>query len=177
MKQFLILLFFLPVVCLAQPSDPSLTTPEHSLSAATAWQVIARPTVRNPLNAFYRFTFNDGRYFLELKLSAGGVPFVVARNAVLELETEHGAIVTVYNSTYRHSCKGCGSRHAESNIEGVTLNFPISVAAIHTLCDDYLAHLRLHLADSQLGSKVTLLRSEQFRDELSAFFADCKLHQ
>jgi hypothetical protein len=84
---------------------------------------MARPTLRNPLNLFYRFTSCNGTPMLELKLSAGGVPFVVAKNAPLELNLENGNTITLINEYYAHSAKGCGSRVAEANIQGVTLQF------------------------------------------------------
>jgi len=150
-------------------SGKHIDADEHSATNTTSWVSLVRPTVRNPLNAFYRFLYNNGEYKLELKISAGGVPFTVAQNAKLELVLENGEELFLYNEHYQHSCKGCGSRSAEANIPGVTLSFPARKKDIDAMCDNYLGHIRLYLADCVLGSSLTLRRTETFRQELEAF--------
>ncbi len=165
--------FFLFILCLGpyksyciRPNTVSSNSHKHIV---TDWQALARPTVHNPVNAFYRFSYIDGNYQFELKISSGGVPFVVAKYALLELTLENSDIISLYNENYERSCKGCGSRSIEENIQGVALTFPMDKDVVETLKGSFLSHIRLHLADNVLGSPINLRRSETFMEELEDF--------
>ncbi len=135
----------------------------------TRWQTLLRPTFHDPVNAFYRFSYDDNGYRFELKISAADAPFVVAKYARLELQPEEGATVTLQNEEYQSACRGCGSRSANADILGVTLTFRMSEEDVKDLCSSFLHHVRLHLADNDLGGTLTLKRSEIFREELVHF--------
>lgn len=133
------------------------------------WTTMVRPTFSNPLTAYYRFVHEDGTSRLEMKISAGGVSFIVTQGANLELEMENGDVVTLANKKWQRSCKGCGSRGANADIPGVTLQFEASRQDIETLAKCHLAHVRLHLPENVLGGHLTLNRTEMFMDEVSHF--------
>lgn len=133
------------------------------------WQNLSRPTIRNPFCSFYRFGFHNGNYFLDLKASVGGVKFIVARNALLEIEMECGDMVTLFNTKYEKSCRGCGAVWNESDVHGVTLRFPMTASDLEILAHDYPAHIRLHLPDNTAGSYFTVRRTELFRGEVDRF--------
>lgn len=165
---FRLLLFFfitLPHSSTAQPSG--VVAPSRTY--CTSWQSLQRPTFRNPLNTFYRFRNDEGEYKLELKVSAGGMHFVVAKNAQLELITETGSEIALYNEQYERTCKGCGSIAHDADIPGVTISFPVSRDGILLLTNDYITHVRLYLANVTLGSKITLMRCETFKETLQEF--------
>lgn len=75
----------------------------------TTWQSLQRSTICNPLNTFYRFRYENGEYKLELKISVGDMQFVVAKNTQLEIITETGSEIALYNEQYERTSKGCGS--------------------------------------------------------------------
>jgi hypothetical protein len=172
MRKLLTFCLLLPFFCAAQSNNEVISNdsqPNQASVHCSSWQALNRPTLRNPLCTFYRFLYNDGAWKIELKVSAGGQPFVVAKNAPLELETEEGEIISLYNEHYQVACSGCGSRTEEASRLGVTLSFPIEKKSIDLLCDSYLGHFRLYLADFMLGSDVSLNRCETFREELTHF--------
>lgn len=141
----------------------------NSSDIFTPWQNLVRPTIRNPFCAFYRFIHSNGNDTLELKVSSGGVPFIMARNGKLLLELENDNVVTLYNNQYEKSCRGCGAVWKESDVHGATLRFPISTKDIDALCESYLGHIRLYMPDYTLGSLLTIRRTEAFRAEVEEF--------
>ncbi|MBL7692989.1 MAG: hypothetical protein JNM41_15450 [Flavipsychrobacter sp.] len=135
----------------------------------TDWQNLSRPSIKNHFCSFYRFGFSAGAYFLDLKVSVGGVKFIVARNALLEIEMECGDTVKLYNTRYEKSCRGCGAVWKESDVHGVTLRFPMTADDLAVLAHDYPGHIRLHLPDNVAGSNFTIRRTELFRGEVDRF--------
>ncbi len=135
----------------------------------TDWQNLSRPSVKNHFCSFYRFGFSAGAYFLDLKVSVGGIKFIVARNALLEIEMECGDTVKLYNTKYEKSCRGCGAVWKESDVHGVTVRFPMTADDLAVLGHDYPGHIRLHLPDNVAGSHFTIRRTELFRDEVDRF--------
>lgn len=153
-------------------AQPVAAISEHTTYPAaitTPWQNLVRPTVRNPFCAFYRFIHNNRNDTLELKVSSGGVPFIVARNAKLLLELENDNTVTLYNEKYEKSCRGCGAVWKESDVYGATLRFALTDKDIEALCDSYLGHITLFMPDYILGSLLTIRRTEAFRAEVDEF--------
>lgn len=162
----------LTAVSYAQPATHSDS--EWLSYYATNWQPLLRPTLRNPVNVFYRFTIKNGVDKLELKVSLSGEQFLVARNAPLELEVGGmycgNDVVTLYNEEYRKSCRGCGSRVKGGDMEGVTLYFPIDKEAMKKLDGKYIYHLRLKTGeDLWVGGCPKDARSELFRDIVTQY--------
>ncbi|MBE2290395.1 MAG: hypothetical protein IAE95_12625 [Chitinophagaceae bacterium] len=135
----------------------------------TDWQNLSRPSVKNHFCCFYRFGFSGGEYFLDLKVSVGGVKFIVAKNAMLEIEMECGDTVKLYNTKYEKSCRGCGAIWKESDVHGVTLRFPMTADDLRKLAHDYPGHVRLHLPENVVGSYFTIRRTELFKGEVDRF--------
>jgi hypothetical protein len=145
------------------------TTNEGRDTIYSDWQNLSRPSVKNHFCSFYRFGFSSGAYFLDLKVSVGGVKFIVARNAMLEIEMECGDTVQLFNTKYEKSCRGCGAVWKESDVHGVTLRFPMTSDDLAVLAHDYPGHIRLHLPDNVAGSYFTIRRTELFRGEVDRF--------
>ncbi len=185
-KTTVLYLALLGSVVVAQPvfgiNDPKLRANSSNLNEAgginevsdtifSDWQNLSRPSIKNHFCSFYRFGFSGGQYFLDLKVSVGGVKFIVARNAMLEIEMECGDTVKLFNTKYEKSCRGCGAVWKESDVHGVTLRFPMTVDDLHTLAHDYPGHIRLHLPENVVGSYFTVRRTELFRGEVDRFMA------
>jgi hypothetical protein len=171
-KYVLLLLFLFSIPNSTSAQEYRKEKSNTYIARFTSWQSLQRPTIRNPLNTFYRFVYKNGEYKLELKISAGGMQFVVAQNAKLELITETGSEIILYNEHYQRSCKGCGSKSKDADIPGVMLSFPISPDGISLLSSDYLSHIRLYLASMTLGSHITLMRCETFKETLQELIHD-----
>jgi len=183
-KTTVLCLALLGSVVVTQPvfgkNDPKLNADSRNLNEAggiheisdtifTDWQNLSRPSIKNHFCSFYRFGFSGGEYFLDLKVSVGGVKFIVARNAMLEIEMECGDTVKLLNTKYEKSCRGCGAIWKESDVHGVTLRFPMTAADLRTLAHDYPGHIRLHLPDNVVGNYFTIRRTELFRGEVDRF--------
>ncbi len=174
MRKLFIFCFLLPVLSSAQSfSKQGNTALSENITAihGTEWQTLLRPNLQKPVSAFYRFSYNDDQFRLELKIAAGGAPFVVAKNAELELLPEGAHAIFLYNEQYESSCRGCGSRSVNKDVPGVTLTFVLDKHSINVLSDNYLHHITLHLTDNDLGGVLSLRRSETFREELVHFVA------
>ena len=174
MRSFLLILLFFPFACVAQ--EPTGSDNVRHTNLATSWTALIRPTFSNPLTAYYRFTDNAGNYLFELKISAGGVPFIVTQDAELEFALENGDVITLYNKKWQRACKGCGSKGPNADIPGVTLEFDLSRDDLEALSNSYLGHISLHLPDNVLGGRPTLRRTETFRDQADHFLY-CIQHQ
>jgi hypothetical protein len=170
MRSLLLLFFLFPFKCLAQNGERDAQRAEkNKVIYRTPWKSLVRPTVRNPLNCFYRFQDSLGHFSLELKISSGGLPFIVTQHSKLELELENGDVLQLFTGPWMHSCKGCGSLSKNADIPGVALSFPITRNDIDALYDSYLGHIRLYLTDYVLGSLLTLRRTETFREQVEVF--------
>ncbi len=189
-KTTLLCLALLGSVVVTQPvfgiNDPKLRANSRNFNEAggindvsdtifSDWQNLSRPSIKNHFCSFYRFGFSGGQYFLDLKVSVGGVKFIVARNAMLEIEMECGDTVKLFNTKYEKSCRGCGAVWKESDIHGVTLRFPMTVEDLHTLAHDSPGHIRLQLPDNVVGSYFTIRRTELFKGEIDRFMAQVGL--
>ena len=174
MRSFLLILLFFPFACSAQERTGSDDV--HDNDIATSWTALIRPTFSNPLTAYYRFTDYAGSYLFELKVSAGGVPFIVTQDAELELALENGDAVTLYNKKWQRACKGCGSIGPNADIPGVTLAFDLSRDDVEALSNSYLGHISLQLPDNVLGGRPTLRRTETFREQAD-YFLYCIQHR
>lgn len=178
-KTTVLYLALLGSVIFPQPSfgkkDPKFgingsgTIKEGNDTIYSDWQNLSRPSIKNHFCSFYRFGFSAGAYFLDLKVSVGGIKFIVARNALLEIEMECGDTVKLYNTKYEKSCRGCGAVWKESDVHGVTLRFPMTADDLAVLGHDYPGHIRIHLPDNVAGSHFTIRRTELFRGEVDRF--------
>lgn len=175
MRSAVLLLLLLPFTCFSQQRDDE-GGDMHAADLATTWTALIRPTLSNPLTAYYRFVDEGGKYHLELKASAGGVPFIVTQDAKLEFAMENGEVVTLYNKKWQRACKGCGSKGGNSDIPGVTLEFDLKRGNVFTLSNSYLGHMSLELPDNVLGGKPTLRRTETFREQAD-YFLYCIEHK
>jgi len=167
MKKFLFLLLLLPVFCSAQRFRNDVLEVSQDTIKCSYWQVLQRTTARNPMTTFFRIANINENYFLQLKVMLGGASFVVPRSAELELEFDNNDYITLFNTEYKKSCKGCGARNFEKDdLQGVTLSFPISQAHMDKLLRKYLYHIRLHLDQNLPGATINENRSEDFMDAL-----------
>lgn len=167
MKKLLLALLLFPLLCSAQRYRNDKLEISQDTIKASYWQVLRRATARNPLTTFFRITNISDQYNLELKVMLGGASFVVARSAELELEFGNGDYINLFNSEYQKSCMGCGARKFErSDLQGVTLSFPISSENLDKLLHHYVFHLRLHMDQNLPGASITDNRSEDFMDAL-----------
>jgi hypothetical protein len=168
------LLLFVPMLSTGQqfPEDRLEWNDKNEtgeLVKRTHWQPLVRPTLHNPLTAFFRFAKVDNDYYLQLKVMTGSDgSFVVARNAPCELMVWPNRSITVYNMAYQQSCVGCGSRAEKTNDpEGVTLTYPISeddVALLLRRCSLY--RVRINIGEMCFEKPLTPTRSKLFTDQV-----------
>lgn len=175
MRIALLLLLLLPFAVYAQQRGTGDKS-AHSEDLSTSWTALIRPTLSNPLTAYYRFVDDGDKYHLELMASAGGVPFIVTQDAKLEFAMANGEVVTLYNKKWQRACKGCGSKGGNADIPGVKLEFDLNHGNVIALSNSYLEHISLQLPENVLGGKPTLRRTETFREQAD-YFLYCIEHR
>lgn len=139
----------------------------HKHIRGTYWHVLKRTTLSNPLNLYFRIMAYDNQYKLEIKASKAGVPFYVPRDAPLEFYMEDGSVVTVNNSEFQHSCKGCGSRKEQGDEPGVWLKYPLTAEKLDQFRNGYVVRIRFYAEDTYMGAPIKLSNSELFQEEAS----------
>src|SRR5258708_2866566 len=113
MRKILLAFFLFPVLCSAQKYRNDVLEISQDTIKCSYWQVLQRCTARNPMTTFFRIANINDNYYLQLKVMLGGMSFVVPRSAELELEFNNDQYITLFNSEYQKSCRGCGARKFE----------------------------------------------------------------
>ncbi len=177
MRSLFLLLFLLPVATHAQYIPPDELEESYTdkvtnqSTKCTYWHVLRRATMRNPLSIWYRVSAIDNtRHYLELKVTMGGDGFLVARNQPLDLFLLGGKAVTLYNSQYTHSCKGCGNRHDNGDKQGVTLTYPIPDEDFKLLRNAFVDRIRLHYEGKYIGADIHGSNGDLFREQMDLVF-------
>jgi len=174
MKKLLLALLLFPLLCNAQ-SDHIDILQENRIDAATGdsimhtyWFVLARATIGDPLNLFFRITRINNEYFLDVKAMDAGDNMVIARGEPLDLLLDDGNKIRLYNSEYEASCIGCGARgYAGSDAQGVLLTYPIYKADLQKLQYRYPDKVRLYNADGYWYKRIDVNNSDVFIHEIN----------
>lgn len=179
MTRFLLVLFLMvsyqTIDCKAQSNDKG--DAQWLSYYSSKWETLVRPSIKNPLNIFYRFVSKEGKYYFQTKISMSGESFIVKRGAPLELllGPEYGAAEKVVFSspTYKRSCLGCGSRSTNGDMQGVTITYPIEKSTLERMQQYFIQHVSIELNEDLIaGSTPTLVRAEHFRDQVTAFLKE-----
>jgi len=172
-KLLLLLLILLPCLCNGQEylaghfAENRIDEEAHDTIKRTYWQVMERAGLGKKLKTYYRMSRINGKMFIDVKVIEGNGVFVVARDAELKLVLETGSIVTLHNTEYKVSCKGCGARgNGESSSQGVMLTFPIDFYDIRTLLRNYVVKIGVNSGEDYMEKWVNQTHSQLFMDEL-----------
>lgn len=133
---------------------------------STYWHVLARGTVGDPFNVFYRLTSVNGAYAIQLKMMNAGRKIVIAKNAQLQLLLDNDRKLVLYNKEYRNSCKGCGARGLiGSDAHGVTVTYPIGSKDMAMLQYAYLEYVKVYSAEGYWLKRISERNSDIFIDQ------------
>jgi hypothetical protein len=184
MKKLLLLLLLLPGICLAQFSakdglEKTQYLQEDFVDATTGdtikrthWLVLQRGSVERKLNIYFRISSVNHSYIIDLKVIQGASTFAVAKYAPLQMKLENGAELTLYNTEYQRSCKGCGARGYKGNdAEGVELSYPITEAALALLLDAHVARLKFTDGNGTYNRPVKENEAQTLMEELDLVYA------
>jgi hypothetical protein len=177
-KKLLFLLLLSPATTRAQyiPTNQlevdGVDIETHQHVRSTYWHTLRRATLSNPLNLFFRITAIDDKYQLHIKASMAGMGFLVAHNEPLDFLMEDGSVVSVYNSQYTQSCKGCGDRNDRGDKPGVSLTYPLKASDLDQFRKGYTVRLRFYAEGSHIGAPLNFANSELFNEEANLLWSE-----
>jgi len=173
MKIVLLPLLFFPFSCLGQKTESNNPFIESVIPAycqptdRTVWKLLQRPSPKNPLKTWYSITYSkDCGYRLLLKISLEGINFIVPQDTEIEIVSESGAYITFSTEYKQRSCKGCGSIDNEDDKPGVTVSCLLSKADLRYFYYHYPEHIRFYLPNITYGSRINILKSEIFCEQI-----------
>jgi hypothetical protein len=123
-----------------------------------------------PFTNFYQLEKIDSIYYLRLRISFGSI-FSVAKGDKLIFKFENNDVITLLNTTYIHSCRGCGV--AESGVmghdlHGVETRYQLSERHIEELKNNKIVKGRFYMSLEYIEDEITEKRSVEFIENLKA---------
>lgn len=118
--------------------------------------------------SFSQFSKINSLYFLYIKINLKGGPFSVGEGDKLMLMAENDSILTLLNSKYQISCRGCGAIGiAYSAMDGVELSFHLSESDVQFLLTNKIKKMRLYTTSGYIEEEVKAKFAETFNKQLS----------
>lgn len=130
----------------------------------TSWDVIC---AKSGLYVYSRASKLNESRIITLRIMMGTSVFSIRKDAKLMLKLSNDSIVTLYNSEYALSCRGCGSINIVGyNNPGVSVDYFISKTDYQTLLESRVVKLRVYASDGYSEGDIKKKNSEEIYKQL-----------